>query len=353
MQTIQSDSLFVTNILLDGISLLIIAGLALRIVHTGRKITENRMYFGLCVMNAVLAVSTGVKYLFFILPSSDSPIAEIYGMICDPIVEIVSLMIVVQWLLFVEYTLHQSRDIIRRRYPIILIPFFVAVVLDLIGIFLIIVGFINSNFFLMYAGDTNRFLSLFILFLYLIVSYIIVYREKKRKKLPRYIVITPMAFCVILGIFFDTVTHYSLLSLSFAIGLASMEYSISKESSWEDEITGYYNESYLKIIMEYVTKNHEKGGTVIRFLTKDDRKALAGILHDTEPDNTKTVAMDNGTFLVVSETQTESVINFYQRIVNDQAKKSGITVESDHFTRTDETPEEFLTKVKRSAFQED
>lgn len=353
MQTLLSDRLFEINILLDGISLLIIAGLALYIVHTGRKITENRMYFGLCVMNAILAVSTGVKYLFFILPSSDNPVADLYGMICDPIVEIVSLMIVVQWLLFVEYTLHQSRDIIRRRYPVILIPFFVAVILDLTGIILIIVGFINSNFYLMYAGDTNRFLSIVILFLYLVVSYVIVYREKKRKKLPRFIVITPMALCVILGILFDTITNYSLLSLSFAIGLATMEYSISKESSWEDEVTGYYNESYLKIIMDYVTENNEKGGTVIRFSAKEDREALAGILHNTEPDNTKTVAMDDGTFLVVSETQTESLVNFYKQIVNDQAKKKGLTVESDHFTRTDETPEEFLTKVKKSAFQED
>ena len=94
--------------------------------------------------------------------------------------------------------------------------------------------------------------------------------------------------------------------------------------------------------MDYVSEKGIQGGTIIRFMTGDDSEVLASILRSMEPDNSKTMYMGDGVFLIVTETQPETVVEWYTNLILDQAGKKGIKVKADHFTRTDESPEKFL-----------
>ena len=143
-------------------------------------------------------------------------------------------------------------------------------------------------------------------------------------------------------------TDFSTLALSFAFALVYLEISVFKRAAWEDDKTGYYNEKYARVIMDYVSEKGIQGGTIIRFSTGDDSEALASILHTMEPDNSKTMHMGGGVFLIVTETQPETVIEWYTNLVPEQAKNAGIRVNADHFTRTDEPPEKFLASCMRA-----
>ena len=139
-----------------------------------------------------------------------------------------------------------------------------------------------------------------------------------------------------------SLTDFSTLALALALALVCMEISVFKRADWEDDKTGYYNEKYARVIMDYVSEKGIQGGTIIRFETGDDSEALSSILHSMEPDNSKTMYMGNGVFLIVTETQPETVVEWYTNLILEQAGKKGIKVKADHFTRTDETPEKFL-----------
>ncbi len=345
MQELQWSSLFAINVVLDGIALVIIAVLLVRIIPMKQNLTEIRMFYGMCVMNILLAVIDAVKFLQFILFANNNTVSEAYVMICIPVGEILSMMIVVQWLLFVNFSLHQSRDLIRRRYPVILIPFFAAVILQLGSIVLVIAGFISKRSETLFEGDILYFLSALILLFYIAVAIVIVHREKKRKRLPRFVAIVPMAICVLFGYLLDLFTNFSLLPLFLAAGLISVEYSIMKQSSYEDYKTGYFNRKYVRKIMDYIEHNEIKGGTVIRFSTESDASSFAKILHRMEPDNNKTIFMGDGLFLVVSETQSEAVINRYTSVIIRESERRGLNIKEEHFTRTDEEPEEFFAGI--------
>ena len=55
--------------------------------------------------------------------------------------------------------------------------------------------------------------------------------------------------------------------------------------------------NYLGEIIDYVNKTNFRGGTLIRFSTKGDGVALAGILRRLKPDDSKMIFDENRTFL--------------------------------------------------------
>ncbi len=156
-----------------------------------------------------------------------------------------------------------------------------------------------------------------------------------------------MAVSILLGAFLDFMLIVSCLPLSFAIGLITLEYSIFKRYGWEDAETGYYNKNFLKVLSKGITDHHMEGGTVIRFITEGDSTAFSQILHFMEPGNSETVYMGEGTFLVISETQTDALVSWYEKLVLKKAKQKGLHVRAEHFTRTDEMPAAFFEECMK------
>jgi hypothetical protein len=338
------DPLFISDVILDTIALVIIIILAINTIRD-RHITEIRMFFGMCVSTVFLALWDSAKYIYFMVPTHQTWLEDVYITLTNPLTAIVSLVIVVQWLLFVEYSLHQSKDLIRRRFTRVLIPFFISTAVEIIGTVVFVIGGETGSFDLMFMADRVHLLSTAFMFMYMLLTYVIVHQERVRKRLPRYILITPMAVAVLLGYFLDTVTYRSLFALFVATGLISVYFSIRKQHAWEDDNTGYYNKDYLRIIMDYIDEKNIEGGTIIRFSTKNDSRSLAKILHQMEPDNSKTVFMGKGVFLIITDTQTEDVIDWYKKLIVGRAGQDGLDVKADHFLRQDEPPEDFLTKA--------
>ncbi len=152
-----------------------------------------------------------------------------------------------QWLIYIEYTLHQSREMLRRRYRTAIIPFIIAVVI-LIARFPIMIWMSNlivNNVPLVpyIIGKCIMLLSYAVLFFYIIASYVVLIKERKRTRIPAYIHFMPSMICILIGFVADIMTGFSILPLSFAIGLAITDYSMYKRLNDIDPVTGFLTEN--------------------------------------------------------------------------------------------------------------
>ena len=336
------------DIALNVIALVIIIALMIVIKRNKRKILENKLFFSMCVSCALIAVTEISRLLLYsgVAPEDWNLPIKILELTLYWIPELLSLLVVVQWLLYVEFSLHQSVDVIRRRYTVRMIPGIVAVLMIFTNLGIDIVNQLSENHSQLLVNIYTIFglVSSFIIMVYLFNSYSIVYKEKKRKKIPRFVSLTPTVICILAGYIIKNVTGLFSLALGFALGLVFMAYSLRKRFSQEDADTGYYNSNYLSVITDYMKKSGMKGGTIVRFVTTGDSTKLAELLHDMEPDNSKTIFMGNGTFLVFSETQREDVLRWYISAVLEEAESIGLEVEEEHKTRKDETADEFFAQ---------
>lgn len=335
------------NMIMNVAAFIIILILTLSVAKRKNKITENKLLFSLCVFFLILAcinIVSGIIDVNIFVLNKRREISYIIMFLCNWLSRLFILIIVVQWLLFVEFSLHQSRDVIRRRYPALLIPFAISVILsivyfgmDIYSRFYKVTGMLWFD-----IGTIIDLLGTGVLLFYFVLVFRIVSREKKRKPMPRLVAIKPMAGLTLLGYIIMYLFGYSCMTICFALGMIFQSKSLKRLLHTEDLETGFYNLGYLDTIKDYYIGHNIEGGTVIRFKTDGDGKKLSEILHNMEPDDSKTITLGQGDFLLISETQPESIIKWYISLVMDEAKKNGIEVKADCHNRTKESVEDFF-----------
>ncbi len=257
-------------------------------------------------------------------------ISDALACICSLTVGIVNLVIVVLWLLFVEYTLHKSMEIIHRRYPVLMLPFYAGVLFTVMNAFGSLLIMIDFGFG--YVLDILRRLAFLIWVFYFLASYVVLFSEKKRKTVPEYIVVTPTVICAVFGLISYSATGYRVDSLGYALGLMLADYYMFRRLGYIDKKTGFYNEDYLKVISREAGKRKIFEATVVRFKAPEKTDKLAEILKFWEPEYSKIVVRKDGEFWVISEVLKKRVVERFISLVNENCEKEGIEVESSYET---------------------
>ncbi len=192
-------NLLITNIILDTLTLPLPVLLMVQVLHRKHRSPEMVLFFRMCVFCLLLCLSY-IGSCVLLLNYSKIPAAYIFDIIFNFLIGLFPLLMAVHWLLFVEYTLHHSKDIIWRRYPIVMIPFGIGVLITFLESCIPIPDsapiYIQQIFFYMYR--TGQLIWCF----YFGASYIILIEERKRKIVPEYIRLTPTVLSCTLGLFF-------------------------------------------------------------------------------------------------------------------------------------------------------
>lgn len=318
------------DIVFDLITILIIAMLMVQIIRRKHNTREVFMFRRILICNLIMAVCGIAEDAQLLYRTLDrNALAGVY--ISAAFVEIFTLVLVAQWLLFVEFTLHQSMDIIKRRYPVVMIPFFVAIALQLICILLILPFGGTPE----HSDIANLFntISYIIMFFYMIVSYIVLCRERGLNKIPQYIRVTPTIICMLAGIIIDWfLTEYRTQEIGFAIGLLFADYYMFRRLSFIDPETGFFNRKYLPVLEKAAGKKKIEGGTVFRFHAPVDSGKMAAIIRAWEPYSSRVVTMGDGTFLVFAEALREDLAENFISHVRENAQEEGLQVEAGYET---------------------
>ena len=317
---------YIQQVVINLLAILIPVLLLVQAFHRKHKTPEIRIFVIMCFSDILLCLFTAFESFVLLFAFEVPPFLHVLGFVSHSLRTILSFVMVLFWLLFTEYTLHQSVDIIKRRYPVALIPFFAGVaitVLSLLGVlietfpfeFLYVVEFLNQFVPFIWAG-------------YILASYIVLYREKKRKKIPEYIRLTPTVIAIISGYVLDALIQYRLMPLGYAVGLLFMDYFMFRRLSFMDQESGFYNEKYLAVLSKEAEKKKIHDATAIRFKTSGDQKKLIEVLRCWKPEFSKVIHRDDGEILILSEILKKTLAERFIFLVQEQCTKEGLETEA-------------------------
>ena len=337
------------DLVMDLAAILILALLMIQFFRRKHRNFELTLFFQMCLCNMLMvlfAMASDIAPAFWTITEDNF---DFYGLIGFTIPFVINqifvVMLLAQWLIYVEYTLHQSRDLIRRRYKVAMIPFIASVIMTIINILFELWKSPSFDREPVYAVFTV--VSHIILVFYIAAAYIILYLEKKRNRIPAYIKLTPTSLCMIAGYatgLLIPLSAYPVLSLFFALGLLFADYYMYRRLSYIDPNTGFFNRKYLQVLINISKKNQLRGVTVIRFRAKRGSNVLPAILKSWEPDLCKTINMGDGLFLLVTEAVKDSVSERFIFFLTKQAENKGIPVEAGYETDREGPMDELLGK---------
>ena len=336
----------ILDIVLNLAGLCISLFLTVSLLRVRHRQQEQTMFLRMCVACLVIALIMAVANisLFFPVPT------DLLYFICQPLVKILTFLLVAQWLLFVDYTLHQSMDLIRRRYPIMRIPFFAAIIMELIYAIIALPQIVNDD--LRIVMSVLTILEGAIMAIFSVASCIVLLRERRRTLVPRYIKLTPtiVCFAVVIVIIAGHFRQLSMLSFFCALGMAFAYYFMFRRFSFLDQTTGFYTEKYLPVFYKTLQKKQLQGGTVIRFQVPEEQsKKAAEILKNWEPEGKQIITKGNGEFLILSDPLKNVITNRLIAFIDGQLKEQGIQAKASYVTKTDEPADSFFKAALRDS----
>ena len=343
---------FAKNSVTNIIALVLIGGMAIWAATNKHKVREMRMFMRMCILTAVISLCDVVYYVEMIkIGTNEANWPIVLGWL---VIDVCSLLLVGQWLIFVEYSLHQSNDVIKRDYKYIMIPFWIAVAFiafSHLSYNEVIFNLIPPQYIEVwsevgwYVTTILKWIAKCIMAFYYIFAYYLVAKEKKRVKIPNYVVITPTVICFVVGMYFDRNYLTRIQPVFFTLGLFLIWFFMFRRFKYIDPDTGFFTSKYLKTLYSYYDKDKDKGCTIIRFVTKGDVVKMAHILKEWIPEDAKGIVQDGGKLLVVSESLDRAMVKQYMTLISAQAKEENIEVETDFAMRADEPIEEFFKKM--------
>ena len=319
--------IFIRNIICDSLTLPIPALLIVQVLHRKQRTPEIVLFFRMCIFDILLCISY-ILACVLLLNYQKIPLAYVFDYILNFLIGIFPLLLAVHWLLFVEYTLHHSSDILWRRYRIAMVPFGVGVICTLLTS-LTPAPDSSPLFFRNVLYVLYRIGQLIWLF-YILASYFVLYEEKKRKNILQYIRLTPTVLPIAAGMLIGFFTPYQIDGIGYAIGLMFADYYMFRRLSYVDNETGFFNERYLAVLRREAKKKKIKEATVIRFKALENREKLIEILKFWEPEYSSIVAKDDGEFLVISEVHKKLITERFIFLVCEHAKSEGAKTESSY-----------------------
>ena len=340
------------NLILEFTTLLILSLLIIQFIRRKHRTFELTLFFQMCLCDVFMVIFAMALDIYPVFLTFDDYIPDstlIMIFIVPPIVDrIFTIALLVQWLVYVEYALHQSRELINRRCAAAFWVFAAAALAQLISIFTFFLTDDPEKVQLVY--NIISIISGIILISFIIATYVKFYREKKRNRIPTYIRLTPTTLCVIAGfsvkLFLSAtyIAEFEILPLSFAVGLLLADYYMYKRLRNIDPDTGFYNRRYLSTLIDHTKKNELKNATVISFKTSHIDENTAALLKSWERGVCKTIKTGDDQYLLISEPVNDIDSDHFISLVTDHFENENIPMKTIYNPNRDARLDELLKK---------
>lgn len=264
-----------------------------------RKRPEDRFMFWECVLVLILL---GAEIFMAFAEESFGPAARFCAAFSSSLREFSYLLAILQWMVFVDYSIYRSPDHIRRRYKYAVLPIMVLMVMEVIqdiGIF----GPFDltmATFVLMYV---LQFAKLAVELGYILRAVQLVVRDRKETKAPRFlslgVFIIPFIIGVVLRIYDAPMMALGVLLTCVVAG---------RRDRYLDYETGFYNRQFLVFLSRYRDRKKYDGGNGILITAEGHKEDMAGILKELRPVGSSVFYLGDDQFLLVSESLRGSAV---------------------------------------------
>ncbi len=229
--------------------------------------------------------------------------------------EAIYMMILLQWLICVDYSLHHSVDHIRRRYQHALLPIVIVTILDITQSLV----YLHSDESML---NSMVWTALHIGKFAVEVSYIgtaifLVMRSEKERREPRFLRLTAFIIPFLLGVIFR---YYDSGLIGF--GVIFTYSAMKRRDLYIDIETDLYNPEYLDCISSFWDKKNFKDSSALIVAAPGNGDILPGILKDLKVPDCFIIKLNENSFVMLTKAVRSSALKMTGMLLTEQAGQS-------------------------------
>ena len=277
-----------------------------------RKRTEDKIIFWEFML-VIIKNAVGIMIDVAFLSPADASLAVFY--ILDCISEMLFMLTILQWLIFVDYTLYRSPDHIRRRYRHAALPIFIVVAIKVLVLGTLYLSGLATELMSTTMMNALYWCVFAIELFYIIMALILERRYSREYKVPDFLrfwtFLIPFA-----AVIFSKTYDELLLTLGILVAYGTMK----RRDRYLDKDTGFYNPEYLDYFSRYRDRKKYGGGTAILIDAAGHGKDMAKLIDEIRPSQYTVFATGKDGFLLMSETIRQSASQMIERNVIEEAQ---------------------------------
>ncbi len=315
---------------------------------------EDDLYKKICLLSVTLSVIKIAEDT--ITPGLDVESLGYESLIFGYFYDILDVILLLFWILFVDYIVYRSEDHLRCLKPYVIR---ILAAISAIETFLLLAAMFGS-FVSDSAFDRMQYWAIAIWMVasyyvlkivetvLLVISLTILVRYRKRRKGP--VMFRGMTFYipVFLGWVITIILNYEidLNPIATGIGVFMLYFSMRYERRFIDSETGFFSREYLAILSEKGQKQKNEEGIGILVKSADSTNTFASVLRSIKPEEIDIIRVSKEAFFLVGEKKPNSTMEIFRQNLYENAEENGINMSVKYdFRRVGESPEELLERI--------
>ena len=227
-----------------------------------------------------------------------------------------STVLILLWMLFVDFCVYKSPGHIRKRYP----PYYI---LAGIGVLISAFSMIGTSmrvtdppvWMLVLAIIQTFFILPVIQLIFAVTACIIVCRYQRERRPPLFLRLSVFLVPVVIGCIIGSALHSCFESLGFAIGLLLTWRVQGNRSRYMDQDSGFYNREFLRVMYDHLEKKGYLNGKGVIFFAPGRTDGLVKAVQQLDYDNSELFLLEDGKMLITTGEQKEEAMELIIRFV--------------------------------------
>lgn len=283
--------------------------------------TKRNMFFVMCglailenalsVINDIIYITVDIMYRF-----TDMIFLQILQLVDAFLSESSATVLILLWMLFVDFCVYKSQGHIKKRYP----PYYI-----LAGTGMLISGFSMictlimlpaPSVWIFVLGIIETFIILPVIqLIFAVRAYLIVTGYQRERRPPLFLRLDVFIIPVLAGCIVGNVLQSSFASLGFAIGLLLTWRIQGNRSRYMDQNSGFYTQDFLRVMYDHLEKRGYLNGKGVIFSAPGRTAELVNAVKQLENDNSELFLLEDGKVLITTGEQKEEAMELIIRFV--------------------------------------
>ncbi|MCR5452856.1 MAG: hypothetical protein K6F00_09535 [Lachnospiraceae bacterium] len=321
--------------------------------------TIDDLFGRLCMISIVISVLKIVEDT--ISPGMNVESLSYSSLIIGYLYDMFDVVLLFVWILFVDFMIYRSEDHLRIIRPGNIKLLTVISVMETVLFIMALHGLTVSD--TSSGAKANMIIKIWVVVSYyvlklietvmLVKTIIALMRYRNRRKGPVMFRGMPFYLPVLFGWSITFVFNYEidLNPLGTGLGIFLLYLSMREERRFVDSDTGFFSKAYLTLLSDDDKKRNYKGGLGMLLNTDDDSRVVIEILKNARPEEIDIIRISKGTFFLVGEWKSKTVIEFFRQNIEETAVEEGIAVSVKYgFRGEGESAEKFLTRIANGPY---
>ena len=275
-----------------------------------------RVLFHLCVCITVLCV-----LCFFCHATYKQPAAWYHtlALVSRTAGELLTFLIIILWIVFVNRKLYGEKRRHSLKNWLSFAPFAPLSILLIVNLFTgIVFTYSEINAF---EPKPLFYLIVAVEFGYFAASAIIAWHFDRKSTKKRFLHFTPMLLSVAITMVIQCFVPYDTGIMGFAVGIALLYFSMVSENRFVDEESGLYNKGYLAYLFDLALAGKSDAQSALIIEAEGNLPACFEILRGALHQNGDVIRVENGKFLMFSNTGSRSKMQYISSLVEEAEEK--------------------------------